>query len=391
MTRVAFVLSATHSGWTGGINYLSNLLHAVMQIPSRQIEPVLVLHPSTPAGLLDSFPKIEVLQTPLANDANRGWGLARKLSERGLGHDLPMTRYLRKQGIALLSHSGHLGARATLPTIAWLPDFQHRRMPEFFTAGELAARDRGYGRIAAGASTVVLSSVDAQRDLAAFVPEAVTNSRILHFVSGFSGGAMDVPAETQLRERYAVAGPYFHLPNQFWAHKNHGVVIDALKVLQDRGETVQVLCTGQTADGRQPGYFDELMRRATAAGVADRLRVLGLVPYEDLAGLMRHSVAVINPSLFEGWSTSVEESKSLGLTVVLSDIAVHREQAPERGVYFAPRDPVALAHALLQVQRHFAPETEALHRERSRASLPARFAAFGERYQAIALETLARA
>ena len=77
-------------------------------------------------------------------------------------------------------------------------------------------------------------------------------------------------------------------------------------------------------------------------------RPLGVVPYRDMLGLMRHAVAVINPSLFEGWSTSVEEAKSMGKAVVLSDIPVHREQAPGRGLFFDPRDPdaaVATKHA----------------------------------------------
>jgi hypothetical protein len=387
---VAFVLSTTHSGWTGGINYLSNLLHAVGQVKARQIEPVLVVHPSTPDRTLASFPHVEVLRTRLAEGGSRGWGLARKLSERGLGQDVLMTRFLRHHRIDLMSHSGQLGAAARLPTIGWLPDFQHRRMPEFFEPAELAARDRGYRRIAEQCTTVLLSSVDAQQDLAAFVPDAVGNSRVLHFVSGFAGGAMVLPEEAALRDRYDISGPYFHLPNQFWAHKNHRVVIGALALLKARGQVPLVLCTGQTKDSRQPAYFDELINHARVQGVAEQFRVLGLVPYEDLAGLMRCALAVINPSLFEGWSTTVEESKSLGLTVVLSDIPVHREQAPARGVYFAPRDAASLAGALEKVQEGFADSAEQSHRAAAQARLPASFAAFGEQYQEIVLDTLAR-
>ena len=389
MTRIGFVLSPTYSGWTGGVNYLSNLLHAIAKLPSRQIDPVLVIHPSEQASQLDSFPKIDVLRTALANDSSRSWGLARKLAERGLGHDVLMTRYLRSHGIALLSHSGQLGARADIPSIGWLPDFQHLRMPEFFEPAELVARNRGYGRIAEQCSTVLLSSADAQRDLAVFAPAAAPRSRVLHFVSGFAGGDLTLPDEMALRKRYALVGPYFHLPNQFWAHKNHGVVIDALAELKSRNQPGQVVCTGQTVDTRRPTYFADLMRHVKDAGVAERFHVLGLVPYHDLAGLMRHSMAVVNPSLFEGWSTSVEEGKSLGLQVLLSDIGVHREQAPERGVFFDPRDSATLADAMIQVASSFSREAEQEQRARARASLPMRFIAFGERYQAIALETLA--
>jgi hypothetical protein len=390
LIRVGVVLSVTYSGWTGGINYLSNLLHATAALPERRIEPVLVVHPDTADNVLAQFPRCDVLRTPLADSSSRGWGLARKLAERGLGHDLLMTRFLRANRISLLSHSGQLGAKAGLPTIGWLPDFQHRRMPEFFEASEVAARDRGYARMARECKTVVLSSVDAQHDLQTFVPDAVPRSRVLHFVAGFAAGALAVVDEATLRARYAIAGPYFHLPNQFWAHKNHRVVIDALALLKSQGQRAQVVCTGHTKDARRPGYFDSLMQHAKAAGVENCFRVLGLVPYEDLAGLMRHAAAVLNPSLFEGWSTTVEESKSLGLRVVLSDIAVHREQAPARGVFFAPEDPASLAVALTQVQDAHDEHVEASARAAAQAGLPARFTAFGRHYQDIVLETLAR-
>ncbi len=39
------------------------------------------------------------------------------------------------------------------------------------------------------------------------------------------------------------------------------------------------------------------------------------------------STALINPSQFEGWSTTVEEAKSLGVKMLLSDLEVHKEQA----------------------------------------------------------------
>lgn len=106
------------------------------------------------------------------------------------------------------------------------------------------------------------------------------------------------------------------------------------------------MTTGKTEDRRDPEHFTDLMRHVAEAGVADRFRVLGLIPYEDLSVLMRNAVAVINPSQFEGWSTTVEEAKSMGKHVILSDIPVHREQDPERRRYVAPDDPSEMAAAI---------------------------------------------
>ncbi len=390
MIRVGFVMSFD-SGWIGGTNYISNLLHAVAQLQERRIEPVLIVPPHTSQASLKALPPWPVLRTGLADPRRRAPRLARKLTERTLGCDFILQRFLRANRIHILSHSDPLGPRASLPTIGWLPDFQHRRMPEFFEPAEIAARERGFARLANNCSTVVLSSSDAQRDLADFAPEAAAHSRVLRFVAGFAGGATQPTDEAALRSRYDIAGPYFHLPNQFWAHKNHRVVIDALALLKGQGLPVQVVCTGATQDRRQPTYFDTLMLHAKGSGVAEQFRVLGLVPYEDLAGLMHHATAIINPSLFEGWSTTVEESKSLGLRIVLSDIAVHREQAPERGVFFPPRDAQALAAALAAWHAGSDAQAEPAHRAQALERLPQRFADFGAQYQQIVLETVERA
>ena len=77
-----------------------------------------------------------------------------------------------------------------------------------------------------------------------------------------------------------------------------------------------------------------------------QLRLLGMIPYADLTALMQASVALLNPSLFEGWSTPVEEARALGVPLVLSDLAVHREQAGNDAMYFERHSAAALADAL---------------------------------------------
>jgi glycosyltransferase involved in cell wall biosynthesis len=149
-----------------------------------------------------------------------------------------------------------------------------------------------------------------------------------------------------------------------------------------------VLSTGDASDYRSPGYFKRFLQQRDEMGVAGSYRILGVVPFADLAGLLRHSVAVLNPSLFEGWSTTVEEAKSLGKRVLLSDIAVHREQAPERGVYFDPRRPEELAEAIWAAWTAD-DAAEAAAMARAAGLLPARRKEFAENYAAIAREAVA--
>jgi glycosyltransferase involved in cell wall biosynthesis len=135
-------------------------------------------------------------------------------------------------------------------------------------------------------------------------------------------------------------------------------------------------------DYRNLSYFPSLMKYAAECNVLENFRVLGQIPFDHLAGLMRHATAFINPSRFEGWSTSVEEAKSMGKQVVLSDIAVHREQAPDRSFFFPPDDPDALAGAMMAADDEFNGQRDAAMQDEARARFPQRQRECGRKPQA---------
>ena len=85
---------------------------------------------------------------------------------------------------------------------------------------------------------------------------------------------------------------------------------------------------------------------------------MGIVPYNDLISLMYHSIAIINPSKFEGRSSTVEQAKSLGKKVILSNINIHKEQNPDRGIYFNEDDNKKLADILMNEYKKFSSSKE---------------------------------
>lgn len=370
--------------WLGGVNYYRNLLNAIFALPDRQIEPVLMLGERAAGDILSGFPSVEVIRSRLFDRRTPRW-IRSKLWQQAFAADPFLERLLRSHRIAVLSHSEVLGRRSTIPAICWIVDFQHRQLPEFFTASERMYRDRNFSLQCDHATRILLSSLDAQRAVAMFRPSCVKKSRVLQFVAQPCLGSKPtgLPA---LQERYGFSGPYFHVPNQFWYHKNHRLILGALARLKRSGDPPLVIATGATEDYRRPQYFDRLMLQAEKLGVSDSFRVLGVIPRDDLVGLMVNAVALINPSRSEGWSTSVEEAKSLGKRIVLSDLSVHREQSPRDGIYVDADDSLGLANALQLVSATYDPEAERLRSERARRELPGRVRDFARTYQEIVLE-----
>jgi glycosyltransferase involved in cell wall biosynthesis len=138
------------------------------------------------------------------------------------------------------------------------------------------------------------------------------------------------------------------------------VVVDALAILAQRGLDAVVCASGSTEDRRERGYFDQVMGQVRSRGLESRFRHLGMIPLSHVYALLRACTALINPSRSEGWSTTVEEAKSFGVPMILSDLDVHREQAASAR-FFGTDDPATLADHLVRVsQDSGAPSTRGL-------------------------------
>ena len=260
-------------------------------------------------------------------------------------------------------------------TIGWIPDFQHLHLPEFFSQRDLDQRNTTYLRVAERASVVMLSSQAASNDFVTFAPAYAHKSRVIPFPSLLAFDKLpDDPIST--RTKFNLPEKFALVANQFWAHKNHALVVNALGLLKKRGINVPVVMTGLPADHRDPANknLSSLLQAIATAGLNEQITILGLVPYVDLVNLMRTATLIIQPSRFEGWSTVVQDAVALGRPLVCSDIAVHREQASNALGFFSTDDAEALAELLAKHWKNLTPgpdlqlETSSLASERQNAA-----------------------
>jgi glycosyltransferase involved in cell wall biosynthesis len=197
---------------------------------------------------------------------------------------------------------------------------------------------------------VILSSYDAHEDFKRVArPEDQSRAAVLQFVSQPQEATVTrTQTRGSIEHTYGFRGRFFFLPSQFWAHKNHMVVLQAVKLLKDKGINVLVLCTGSLQDlrYRDTKYVDRLYQFIELNSLEDRVKILGRIDYDDVLSMMEMSLAVLNPSRFEGWSSSVEEEKSMGKPTILSRIGVHFEQNPPNARYFDPDDAAGLAQIM---------------------------------------------
>jgi glycosyltransferase involved in cell wall biosynthesis len=343
--RVAFTLIGGKD-WTGGYNYLLNLLSVLVQHQKDRLTPVLFVSEICTEGDIAPFSTIlgvELVRTPLLNASRRKASLMQAML---LGRDTSLRRLFQSHRIDVVFESAQFfGWRLGIPAVAWIPDFQHKVLPHLFSRSAWWKREIGFRAQVFGGRTIMLSSEDARRACELHYPSTRGRTQTVHFAVP-PGPAVTYAKARAIADSYGLPDHFFFMPNQFWRHKNHSLVLDALLSLRERGKQIVVAASGKQADPRAPGYFASFRVKFEQRDLQNEFRLLGMIPYAHLASLMRASSAMLNPSLFEGWSTTVEEARAMGTPMLLSDIDVHREQMGEDAIYFERHSAQSLADAL---------------------------------------------
>ena len=326
--NIAIIVNRLGEHWLGGVNYYRNLIAVFDAAAEADIRMHLL---TDDAGFLDGLefsPRVVVHQLSMLQRRSAAWAVRQSL-HLATGRDVQLLAKLRQLDVNAVFFKYVAGAReAGIPSYPWIPDFQSQHHPELFTP-DLVRLERKYASTyVSRADGLIVSSQTAHDDAVTLFGAQPDRLHVLRFAPKIEFGPLQSTAlRDKVFRRYQLTRPYLFLPNQYWKHKNHRLVADAMIRLRRAGSGVPlVISTGKQEDPRDPAYFGEFDALVRGNGLSEQYRMLGVIPRQDMMVLMAHAAAVLNPSRFEGWSTTVEEAKALGKTLLVSDIAVHREQ-----------------------------------------------------------------
>lgn len=337
MIRVGFI-GPVNNDWTGGVNYIKNLLSVVDSIKQNEVEIIILFGKKTDNNYIKNFSCFGKIKTTSLLDKYSLLWIISKICNKILKFDPLFIKYLKNRKINVLSHSGYTWRlKGNLKLFNWIPDFQHKYLKNMFSKKEIKNRDKNNLRIAKYSDVVFLSSNDAKADFIRFYKKYRDKAEILRFVvkpitNNFK--VLQKEFNKKIKNKYNLSEKYFFLPNQFYKHKNHIAVFKAINTLKEKMPNIELVCTGSLKDHRNVNHIKYLTNYIKSKKLEENIKILGLIEYKYVHYLIKNSIAVINPSLFEGWSTTVEECKSLRKKMILSNIAVHKEQNPNNCEYF---------------------------------------------------------
>ncbi|MCW3107253.1 MAG: putative glycosyl transferase [Segetibacter sp.] len=332
------LIFTVNDGWLGGTYYILNLISALKKLPPDKQPLITILTKSSSnfiAAKKTGYPFLDHIN-PYSNTRNLVERIIDKFSKIILKKYIIDKRISSKKITVLFPASDEYVFGRIKNKVYWFPDFQHIVYPDFFSSKELSERNLAIERIAKSRHDLVLSSKAARANWDSLpiakncsvhtIPFAVTHPPI-----------DDIKIE-HLLDEFQIKKDYIIICNQFWRHKNHLLVLKAMLQLREQGMMIQFVFTGNEDDYRNPGYFKSIVDFISEHDLNSFVKILGLIDRRKQLKLMQYSTAVIQPSLFEGWSTVIEDAKSLGCKIIASDIAVHKEQLQNTAYFFDPNN-----------------------------------------------------
>jgi glycosyltransferase involved in cell wall biosynthesis len=247
-------------------------------------------------------------------------------------------RFLQRLGVSLVYapfgtiHFSEQG----LPFVTWIADLLHRDFPKTLTRWQIRAREEGL-TIAMRESLFVQANSQ-------FVARRLQQSY------GVSKDRLVVlPPIPQKLQRPAhlksAQPPYFFYPANFWAHKNHEILLRAYKEYWtgsgNSPDAWSLVLTGH------PGAEQQRVKAlAEALGIAHRVQFLGYLAGAEYVEWFAGADCLLFPSCYEGFGMPLVEAMRLRVPIVASDAACLPEIGGDAFLPFDPANTAQMAAAM---------------------------------------------
>ena len=304
------------------------------------------------------FPKGFQVKCHYSDPVSSQFGVARsfltnKLSE-GLGMSPVLTRQMRSLAAYRkldfdIVHSIPSYTRPDMlgfPSVLTIHDLQHLHYPAFFSKEEYAERELLYRESAERAEHIICISEFTRQDV--------------HRQYGIPFEKMstvwNIPSRnvwqplTDIKRIALLAGmqlttPFFFFPAHCWLHKNHARLVEAFaRIVSELPQGTQLVMTGRTFPADHPAAV--FIRDNSLSA---RILHLGYRSPLEVRALFQGCLALVFPSLFEGYGMPVAEAIIAGKPVLCSNVTSLPELAGEAALTFDPNSVEEIASSLLAV------------------------------------------
>lgn len=307
------------AGWAGGDEYI-NSINEMLKIAERQNFCEVIW-----------FPNENILPNWLLTfrGVNKMEKIVMKLiySKLGFNIPLPISRFAKS-------------------SFYWIPDLQDLELPEMFTQAQIRRRKKQRENAIKNKYLIYFSSEHAMQTFSKF-HKSQNKYGLLRF-SVFPNTLCDY-SKSPLDCRDCLENGYFYFPNQWWKHKNHIMTLNAYNRYRSEGGRLHLVLSGKKEDYRWPTHYKSVEQLIELS--SNCIHDLGFLERSSQLSVLFHARSVIQTSLYEGWSTTIEEGLASDKILVVSNLPVFIEQCKyeENVIFVNPMSINSIVKGMFQV------------------------------------------
>ncbi len=216
-----------------------------------------------------------------------------------------------------------------IPFVMTIHDLQERNFPQYFSWKEKIKRaivNRALSRVA---TFLICESIAIQRDLIKYLKVPSEKIKVLPENIRPTMAMNSPDSESQkLENEVNIKRAFILYPAQFWPHKNHMTLLEALANMK---QPIDLICVGHKNEG-----LKKIQSKANELNISEYIHLMGFVSDSVLVQLYKKAELVVIPSLYESISLPIEEAKSHKQAVCCSGFLGEIHKVPAK-MCFDPR------------------------------------------------------
>ena len=251
---------------------------------------------------------------------------------------------LKNPDILFCPFSAVLLENRGVPVVSTFYDMQFRDYPDFFNKKERDERRANYERMVSltdGIATISNYGRESILNRGEF-PEDRVRTIYLQMAKRAELGIKEIQADLISLP----SGRYLFYPANFWPHKNHKLLLVAFAMACQKGLPGDIHLALTGAEDERMNWLRMAVARM---GLSQRIHFLGFLPDQQFFGVLKNSIALFFPSLYEGFGIPVVEAQAAGIPVACGRVASLPEVAGEAALFFDPRNPSEMAEAMIRI------------------------------------------
>ena len=235
----------------------------------------------------------------------------------------------------------------SVPVVSIVYDLQYHYYPQFFSEEDRCSRESNFRQTSRLANKLICISEYVRKTV--LENSNLEPDRTISIPIQLPHRLKKQPVKDvdSILQRLGLGENEFLLyPANFWPHKNHRMLLTAFAIYRVRNpeSNLRLVCTGALENEKK--VFQEAVYRM---GQKDRVILPGFLNEEEFAAIFASCLALVFPSLYEGFGMPVLEAMALEKPVICSNVASLLEVAGDAAFYVDPRKPRQIVNAIERI------------------------------------------